>query len=153
GPQANYDTPKGARAMSDRRRRSKMPPQGEASSAQEGFDGALRLGTGRAIEEMAGLHAEIDRAAALLGDLLAESGPDRRRLIQEQPRFRALMLCELLLDRCRETWFTDPATAVELAELAVVVSDRLDGEHYGMGLVEDARARAWGHLANAWRIA
>jgi tetratricopeptide (TPR) repeat protein len=63
------------------------------------------------------------------------------------------MICELLLARSRETWFTDPAAAVELAELAVVVSDRLDAGHYGEALVEDARARAWAHLANAWRIA
>jgi tetratricopeptide (TPR) repeat protein len=62
------------------------------------------------------------------------------------------MLCDLLLDRSREAGFTDPGTAVELADLAVVVSGRLDAEHYGEALVEDAKARAWGHLANAFRI-
>src|ERR1044071_6622184 len=40
-----------------------------------------------------------------------------------KPGSRALMLCELLLARSREAWFTDPAAAVELSELAVVVSD------------------------------
>ena len=61
------------------------------------------------------------------------------------------MLCELLLARTREAWFADAAAAVELAELAVVVSDRLDRDHYGESLVEDARARACAYLANALR--
>ena len=126
--------------MSDRRR-----------DAQDGFEGAL--GSDRVTEEATEILREIDHAAALLGELLGESEPGRRRLVDEQPRFRALMLCNLLLDRSREAGFTDPGLAVELAELAVTVSGRLDAEHYGEALVEDARARAWGHLANAFRIA
>jgi tetratricopeptide (TPR) repeat protein len=115
------------------------------------YDAALDLG--EVSTEATEILQEIDHAAALLGEILGRPGPDRRRLVEEQPRFRALMLCDLLLDRSREAGFTDPGTAVELADLAVVVSGRLDAEHYGDALVEDARARAWGHLANAFRIA
>lgn len=115
------------------------------------YDAALDLG--EVSTEATEILEEIDHAAALLGEILGRPGPDRRRLVEEQPRFRALMLCDLLLDRSREAGFTDPGTAVELADLAVVVSGRLDAEHYGEALVEDAKARAWGHLANAFRIA
>lgn len=110
------------------------------------------LDSGRVREEAAEILREIDHAAALLGELLGQSEPDRRRLVDEQPRFRALVLCDLLLDRSREAGFTDPGAAIELAELGVAVSGRLDAGHYGEALVEDARARAWGHLANAFRI-
>ncbi|HWM92261.1 MAG TPA: tetratricopeptide repeat protein [Thermoanaerobaculia bacterium] len=115
------------------------------------YEAALDLG--EVGTEATEILQEIDHAAALLGELLGRPGADRRRLVEEQPRFRALMLCDLLLDRSRDAGFTDPSAAIELAELAVVVTGRLDTEHYGEALVEDARARAWGHLANAFRIA
>ena len=135
--------------MSDRRRDPQAPPQQEQG---DGYEGALRLGTGYAAKEASKILEEIDHAAALLAEILGQTRPDRQRLLEEQPRFRALKLCDLLLTRSREAGFTDPAAAVELAELAIVVSDRLDAEHYGERLVEDARARAWGHLANSLRI-
>ena len=114
------------------------------------YEGAL--GIGPVTREAAEIVQEIDHAAALLGEILGRSEPDRRRLVEEQPRFRALKLCHLLVERSREAGFANPGAAVELAELAVLVSARLDTEHYGAGLVEDARARAWAHLANALRI-
>jgi hypothetical protein len=64
---------------------------------------------------------EIDHSASLLGEILAEAALDRRRLVEAQPRFRALMLCDLLLERSREAGFTDPAAALDLAELGVLV--------------------------------
>ncbi|HEX5718489.1 MAG TPA: hypothetical protein VF179_20165 [Thermoanaerobaculia bacterium] len=115
------------------------------------YEAALDLG--EVGTEATEILEEIDHAAALLGEILGRPGPDRKRLVEEQPRFRALILCDLLLDRSHEAGFTDPGAAVELADLAVVVSGRLDAEHYGEALVEDAQARAWGHLANAFRIA
>lgn len=141
--------------MTDRSRDSQDPPRQEQKNADDlgEYKDVIRLGTGRIVQKAVGILEEIDHAAALLGELLTESAPDRRRLLREQPRFRAIMLCELLLARSREAWFTDPAAAVELAELAVMVSDRLDADHYGQALVEDARARVWAYLANALRIA
>lgn len=146
--------------MSDRRRDPENPPQPDeeepvarGSIADLGeYSDAFRQGRNLAAERLGGILEEIDRAAALVGELLEESAPGRRRLIENQPRFRALKLSELLLARSREAWFTDPAAAIELAELAVVVSERLDTQHYGQALVEDARARAWAYLGNAWRI-
>ncbi|MES1244605.1 MAG: tetratricopeptide repeat protein [Acidobacteriota bacterium] len=125
--------------MSDRRR----DPQPPARQEPEGNP---------VLQRASEILDEIDRSAALLGEILAEAAPDRSRLVEEQPRFRALMLCDLLFEKSRAAGFSDPAAALELAELAVLVSGRLDAGHYGERLVEDARARAWGHLANALRI-
>jgi tetratricopeptide (TPR) repeat protein len=134
-------------------RSEKEDASGQKGEADlRGYEEAIRLGSGRIAARAAEILDEIDRVAALLDELLAQSAPERRRFVEEQLRFRVFLLSELLLERCRAAFFSDPAGAVELAELAVVVTDRLDTGHYGETLAEDARARAWAHLANARRI-
>jgi tetratricopeptide (TPR) repeat protein len=98
-------------------------------------------------------HRESEEAATLLSDLLREPGPLRRQRIRSEPRLWLLKLCERLETASREAWAENPALAVELAQLAVDVGERLDVEKYGEALVEDARALAWAYLGNAWRIA
>jgi Putative zinc-finger len=86
-------------------------------------------------------------------ELLAASEHERRLLIHKQESFRTLALCELLEARCRAAWFVDPDEAVDLARLAVLVAERLDMSVYGGDPVENAKAMAWMHLGNAFRIA
>ncbi|HWM93432.1 MAG TPA: tetratricopeptide repeat protein [Thermoanaerobaculia bacterium] len=113
----------------------------------------LRQAAGQAHERVSSHFREIDRIVALLGELLQQSAPERRLLIETQPRLQGLKLCELLQTRARQVWSSDPVAAVEFAELAVAVADRLDTEHYGSQVVENVRALAWAHLGNAHRIA
>jgi hypothetical protein len=96
---------------------------------------------------------EIDTAAALLADLSAKPGNEHRALPRSEVRLHALKLCDLLEAKSREEWFADPPKAIELAELAVEISGRLDGGHYGRTLVEQARTLAWLHLGNAYQAA
>ena len=104
------------------------------------------------VRQQFALHIEeLDAAASLALDLLATPEAGREELLR-QPRFLALGLCDLLLERCRQAWTEEPARAVELAALAEEVAGRLDATHYGAGIVEDAKARAWAHLANSSRI-
>lgn len=86
-------------------------------------------------------------------ELLAVSEHERRAMIRKEESFRTLALCELLEARCRAAWFEDPEEAVELAKLAVAVAERLDFGVYGGDRVENAKAMAWMHLGNAFRIA
>lgn len=86
-------------------------------------------------------------------ELLAASEHERRLLIRTEESLRTLALCELLEARCRAAWFVDPDDAVESARLAVLVAERLDLQVYGPERVENARAMAWMHLGNAFRIA
>lgn len=67
-------------------------------------------------------------------------------------RYGTLAVCELLIERSFEEGFENPQRSVEIAELAVLLSDRLDAEHYGHAVVQDLRARAWAYLGNARRI-
>jgi len=86
-------------------------------------------------------------------ELLAGSEHERRRRLREEPGLPTLGLCELLLARCRAAWRTDPEEAAEIARLAVLTAERLDLGVYGGDRVENARAMAWMHQGNAWRIA
>jgi len=117
------------------------------------YEGAIERAAGRVGRHLEGLLREIDEAAARFSEILAAGQPERRGLVEAEPRFHGLKLCDLLQEKSREAWFTDPGGAVELAELAVAVAGRLDIDHYGVGLVEEARALAWAHLGNASRIA
>lgn len=86
-------------------------------------------------------------------ELLDASEHERRSMIRNEESFRTLALCELLEARCRAAWLEDPEEAVELARLAVAVAERLDFGVYGGDRVENAKAMAWMHLGNAFRIA
>ncbi len=125
------------------------------SSAPRGVESEQMFGQLSAIagEQLPGILREIDGAVALFTEILGAPEPERQALLESGVRFRSLQLCQLLEERSREVWFSDPARAVELANFAVAVAERLDDTHYGPLLAEDARASAWAHLGNALRIA
>lgn len=87
-------------------------------------------------------------------ELLAEPQHRRRQLLREDSeRYGGLNLCELLEGRCRAAWLRDPAEAVELAKLAVLVAGEADPELYGGQAVANARELSVLHLGLSFRIA
>jgi tetratricopeptide (TPR) repeat protein len=96
---------------------------------------------------------ESREAPVLLGELLLLPRERRLERVRSEPRLWLLKLCERLEAASRKAWAEDPATAVEMAELAVEVAERLDPRCYGETLVGDARALAWAYVGNARRIA
>jgi len=96
---------------------------------------------------------ETAEASNLLEELLLLPQERRRERVRSEPRFRLLKLCGRLEAASRAAWGEDPAAAVEMAELAVEVAERLDPGVYGKTLVRDACALAWAYLGNARRIA
>lgn len=123
------------------------------SDPEKKYEPALDAALERAGDRLEEIHREIESAAGLLEELAATPAPERPERIRTEVRFHALKLCDLLLKRSRESWFRDPARAVELARMAVETADWLDAGYYGESLVEDERASAWAHLGNAYRIA
>jgi tetratricopeptide (TPR) repeat protein len=95
-----------------------------------------------------------ERAAApsLFVEMMSFSPERRSLLIRNSSRFQSWGLCELLLERCRETAIQNPAGAEELALIALEVSTRLSASSYRDGLVQDLQARAWSCLGNAHRV-
>jgi tetratricopeptide (TPR) repeat protein len=95
---------------------------------------------------------ETREASILLEELLLQPRERRRERVRSEPRLWLLKVCEQLEAASRRAWAEEPATAVEMAELAVEVAERLDPRSYGEALVGDARALAWAYLGNARRI-
>ncbi|HVT58160.1 MAG TPA: hypothetical protein VHR45_07150 [Thermoanaerobaculia bacterium] len=62
-------------------------------------------------------------------------------------------MVEALLEVSRSLNYTDPGEMMNLAELALFASERLDAKRYGREVMADVRARAWAELANAHRVA
>lgn len=123
------------------------------TAASAHYDPVFDRVFGAAPGEISAILQEVDTAARLLADLLGRPASERQGMVEGEVRFHALLLCDLLCKKSRAAWFQDPASAVELAGLAVAVAERLDPGHYGAMRVEDARALAWAHLGNSWRIA
>jgi tetratricopeptide (TPR) repeat protein len=122
------------------------------SDPEKKYEAALDVALERAGDRLAEIHQEIESAAGLLEELAAMPELERPERIRTEARFHALKLCDLILSWSRESWFRDPARAVEQAKLAVEIAARLDTDYYGEGLVEDERALAWAYLGNAYRI-
>ncbi|HEX6901269.1 MAG TPA: hypothetical protein VF789_16210 [Thermoanaerobaculia bacterium] len=94
---------------------------------------------------------ESREAPALLGLLGGGSHGERMRRAEEIQELHTWGVCQLLLRQVREQVFSDPARAVEMAQLAVRLSGHL-GAAYDPDWVMDLRARAHAHLGNAHRV-
>ena len=116
------------------------------------YDRAFECAAERASRRLASILKEADEAGELLVELLRAPAAEREKLVRTDERFQRLKICELLESELRDLWSDDPASVVELAELAVRIAERLDSDRYGEKLVEDARALAWAHLGNSYRV-
>jgi hypothetical protein len=102
--------------------------------------------------KVAGRLADERAQAAALWHGLRETTPEQRRIrLHNDRRFHSWGLCEHLIDGSREAGRQEPQRALELAELAVEIAQRLDGRRYGAERVADLRAVAWDALGNARR--
>jgi tetratricopeptide (TPR) repeat protein len=95
---------------------------------------------------------ERAEAPHLYAEILQHPVERRILLVRNCPRFNTWGFCEILLYRSWEENFKDPVLGESVALLAVEVLDHLEASSYGAEALEDLRARAWAHVANARRI-
>ena len=101
----------------------------------------------------AGLAKSLHEASALWRKLEPFSPGRRRGLVQDTDRFLSWGLCELLCRKSREASPADANEAVDLAELAVLIAERLrPGRSVEEAWLQELRALAWAHLGNARRV-
>jgi tetratricopeptide (TPR) repeat protein len=117
-----------------------------------GYDEAFDRAAERVVERLASFAEDPRSTESLLTELLQETASRRHRKIVNDERFHSLKLCQLLQSSSRKAWESSPSTALEMADLAVEVTQYLDAGRYGSVVVEDARAIAWSYLGNAFRI-
>lgn len=98
------------------------------------------------------LKAERQAAPDLLTRLLSHPHPRRLMMARNSERFCTAGLCEQLVEASWEARFDLPSRTRNLAELSVVIADRLQAEVYGDYIVADLRGRSLSHYGNALRI-
>jgi tetratricopeptide (TPR) repeat protein len=125
---------------------------------------------GRRIEE------EREQAPRLAAELLASSPAARAALLARLDAVRSVgspgspaspaspgseslgpavltpAVCEVLLDRSRDAAASEPAVALQAAEMALAIAERLDPVACGGTVARGLRVRAWAHLAQARRL-
>lgn len=106
----------------------------------------------RVADVEAALAWERERAPALLREIERHPVARRHTIVRNSRRFWLWGFAEHLLARSKDAVFDDPTNALELAELASEVADRLDEETYGATLLADFCARARMALGNARRV-
>ncbi|HLX07989.1 MAG TPA: hypothetical protein VKY89_09030 [Thermoanaerobaculia bacterium] len=67
-------------------------------------------------------------------------------------RFLTPAVCDALLDRSREAAAAQPGLALQAAELALAIADRLDVTLCGVTVALASRVRAWAHVGQARRL-
>lgn len=118
-----------------------------------GYDRAFTFGQNTL--EVRGEARDRDRARApkLYTELTRHPVSRQRALIQRTWRFKNYVFAEFLLEESLRSVVDEPSRAEDLAELALVVAQQLEGSHYGPALVNDLKARAWTYIGNARRVA
>ncbi len=96
---------------------------------------------------------EYGGCIAELMELLGEE--DRKKqenLVLKDEIFQSWGLAVRLLEESQEQRFEDPHKATDLAQLAVLVAQLLDPDHYEPRWVADLEALCWAHVGNGRRI-
>jgi tetratricopeptide (TPR) repeat protein len=98
------------------------------------------------------LAQERAEAPGLFVELTRYPAEQRDLILKNSPRFHTWGVFQLLVERTLETSIRNPTDAEELGHLALRLSEYLDQEYYGPGVIEDFRARTWAYIGNARRI-
>jgi tetratricopeptide (TPR) repeat protein len=91
------------------------------------------------------------QAPDLWSRLAEDSYEEQLRQIEEDEDLHTWGLCQLLLKKSLEAAFQDPTQSIDLANLAIKVSEHL-GDAYDSAWVLDLRARAFAYLGNGRRV-
>ncbi|MBV8202504.1 MAG: hypothetical protein JOZ15_17945 [Acidobacteria bacterium] len=91
-----------------------------------------------------------------LGTPVAPAPPEAAAALLARPDLRPELLtpavCEVLLDRSRESAASEPGLALRAADLALAIAERLDPAVCGQTIAKGLRVRAWAHVAQARRL-
>ncbi len=122
----------------------------EAVAAQIGNLMATSARSSLSLLTLEGEALQARQGAELLWDRLKRRAPaERRALVSRGLRFRTWALCERVAAESIRKAPNHPREALELAELALAIAERLPGERaWGLRL----QGYAWAHVSNARRV-
>lgn len=114
-------------------------------------DAAYSAALDRSVKKARYIDREVNRARQI-ESLLAEGG--LKAVVQDADLpLSGLGMYRALLSRSWAVRHEDPCEMVRLADAAVEVAGRLEAKLFGAQGLIDLQARAWGELANAFRVA
>ncbi len=117
------------------------------------LDASLERVLKRVKERQAELFIEREQAPRLWLELDKVAPTRRKLLLTNGEKFHTWAFCELMLERAHAAGFEDAKVAVELAEQAIIIAERVDSGTVGERLARDLLGRSWAALGNARRIA
>jgi transcriptional regulator with XRE-family HTH domain len=122
----------------------------EAVATQVGNLMAASARSSLSLLTLEGEALQARQGAELLWDRLKRRAPaDRRTLVTHGLKFRTWALCERVSAESIRKAPNHPREALELAELALLIAERLPGERaWGLRL----QGYAWAHVSNARRV-
>ncbi len=127
---------------------SSWPSGSKESASTPRYEGAFRAVYERLA--LAATHLEQSRLAArsLFDELAQQPQPRRTLLLANSDRFRSWGLVEQVLAEANRTWQSQPERALEWAQLALLIVEKLYPVH-GERMVNDLAGRAWAQVAMA----
>lgn len=137
-------------------RPGRNPPGGLERSASESwssYDDVFRRVEGSVLRARSRMVSERDLAVPQWTHLSAQPQARRLVMVHNDKRLHTWGLFDLLLDESRRCAERTPARAVDLAQLALAIAERLDASLYGPSRLADFRCAALTELANARRLA
>jgi tetratricopeptide (TPR) repeat protein len=127
-------------------------PAEETRGGRDRYDEAIDRVFRTVLAREAEVAKERSRGRELFEELMHHPVPRQRLLVANSARFRSRALGEALLEQAHEEGFRDPARSIELARLAVTLTDLLVQESGGGEGLDGLRVRAWAQLGNALRV-
>jgi tetratricopeptide (TPR) repeat protein len=122
---------------------------GEPGAYEEVFQRALAFAT----TQEHGLAVEVLRGWGQWSALAPLHPQVRFAVVESDARYQNWGLYVRLLEASRQYMRSEPAEAVDIVRLAIVVAENLDPEVMGVKRVVDLRAAAWAALGNVQRLA
>jgi tetratricopeptide (TPR) repeat protein len=119
---------------------------------QADYTVALERSAANLRERQLWLDRERAEAGTLCDELMRHRSEQQALVLANDPRFHTWGMLEKLLEHSQAHRLENRPRSERLAELALLLADRLDPEYYGETRLDDLKARAWSYIAEVRRL-
>lgn len=95
---------------------------------------------------------EAQDAEQRVRELLKQPHARREWMVLNSSRYRSWFICDRILDQSSQTSFDNPREGLELAQLALQMTEELEPELHGAGPIGDLRSSAIAQAGNCFRL-
>jgi tetratricopeptide (TPR) repeat protein len=125
---------------------------GSWSAASQDYDRAFANLPAKLAERSGKVLQERERLGALLERFQSSTTQERKALVVADEDSRVWLFCDWLIESCHDLVYTDLTQAIERADSAISLAERLPEAVYGQALIHDLKARAWACVGETLRV-